>query len=353
MTLRKHLLLSTILFFCASFVCCAKDLSEAIRYRPSQLTPQNVAVIYNENDAKSVEIAKYYVVARQIPEKNIIPVKFSTDSPANLSVEEFTSFKQKVESHLDDNIDVILMVWTTPYAVRCNSITSAMTLGFDAKQCENTCSAGKPSPYFNSMSLHPYHDHKMRISMLLPTNSVASAKSLIDRSVLSAFSLSEGTGYFLKTNDAARSKPREPFFPSDLSTVENRKLYLRTIKADAIHDKKDVMFYFTGQAIVEHLDTLNFLPGAIADHLTSAGGNLDSAFQMPSTKWIEAGATGSYGTVSEPCNYWQKFPNPQVVLLHYLLGESLIEAYWKSVAWPSQGVFIGEPLATPYKRISN
>ncbi len=245
------------------------------------------------------------------------------------------------------------MVWTTPYAVRCNSITSAMTLGFDAKQCENTCSAGKPSPYFNSMSLHPYHDHKMRISVLLPTNSVASAKSLIDRSVLSAFSLSEGTGYFLKTNDAARSKPREPFFPSDLSTVENRKLYLRTIKADAIHDKKDVMFYFTGQAIVEHLDTLNFLPGAIADHLTSAGGNLDSAFQMPSTKWIEAGATGSYGTVSEPCNYWQKFPNPQVVLLHYLLGESLIEAYWKSVAWPSQGVFIGEPLATPYKRISN
>ena len=32
----------------------------------------------------------------------------------------------------------------------------------------------------------------------------------------------------------------------------------------------------------------------------------------------------------------------------YLAGEALIEAYWKSVARPSQGVFIGEPLARPF-----
>lgn len=28
--------------------------------------------------------------------------------------------------------------------------------------------------------------------------------------------------------------------------------------------------------------------------------------------------------------------------------EMLIEAYWKSVAMPGQGIFIGEPLANPY-----
>ena len=32
----------------------------------------------------------------------------------------------------------------------------------------------------------------------------------------------------------------------------------------------------------------------------------------------------------------------------YLRGESLIEAYWKSVAWPGEGLFIGEPLAAPW-----
>ncbi len=39
-----------------------------------------------------------------------------------------------------------------------------------------------------------------------------------------------------------------------------------------------------------------------------------------------------------------------VLLLHYAQGSTAIEAYWKSVLWPSQGVFVGEPLATPFSR---
>jgi hypothetical protein len=35
---------------------------------------------------------------------------------------------------------------------------------------------------------------------------------------------------------------------------------------------------------------------------------------------------------------------------HYLAGETLIESYWKSVAMPGQGLFIGEPLAAPYRK---
>ena len=27
-----------------------------------------------------------------------------------------------------------------------------------------------------------------------------------------------------------------------------------------------------------------------------------------------------------------------------------LEAYWRSVAWPAQGVFVGEPLAAPFGR---
>jgi uncharacterized protein (TIGR03790 family) len=69
------------------------------------------------------------------------------------------------------------------------------------------------------------------------------------------------------------------------------------------------------------------------------GDLLDSAShtdQMSSLRWLEAGATASYGTVSEPCNYWQKFPNPSVLFKNYVQGNSAIEAYWKSVAWPAQ-----------------
>jgi uncharacterized protein (TIGR03790 family) len=132
--------------------------------------------------------------------------------------------------------------------------------------------------------------------------------------------------------------------------IATRKLTIKRLNADAIENEKDVMVYQTGMARVAKLDTLQFLPGALADSLTSFGGDLLGSAQMSSLRWLDAGATASYGTVSEPCNYWQKFPQPSMLLAHYLRGVSAIEAYWRSVAWPAQGVFIGEPLAAPYRR---
>jgi hypothetical protein len=36
---------------------------------------------------------------------------------------------------------------------------------------------------------------------------------------------------------------------------------------------------------------------------------------------------------------------------YYLRGNTLIEAYWKSVAEPGQGIFVGEPLAKPFAKL--
>jgi hypothetical protein len=55
--------------------------------------------------------------------------------------------------------------------------------------------------------------------------------------------------------------------------------------------------------------------------------------------------------VVEPCAFTGKFPDVRVMFAHYLAGETLIESYWKSVAMPGQGIFIGEPLAAPYTRV--
>jgi hypothetical protein len=110
------------------------------------------------------------------------------------------------------------------------------------------------------------------------------------------------------------------------------------------------MFYFTGDKFVPDIETNYYLPGAMADHLTSSGGKLvNNVRQMSAMRWLEAGVTGSYGTVVEPCAFLQKFPNPVLAIGKYLQGETLIEAYWKSVQMPGQGVFIGEPLANPYR----
>ena len=107
----------------------------------------------------------------------------------------------------------------------------------------------------------------------------------------------------------------------------------------------------TGLARVSGLDRVNWVPGALADHLTSFGGRLSGdSGQMSVLDWIGSGATASYGTVSEPCAHPQKFPHPRIVLKHYVQGSTAIEAYWKSVRWPQQGLFVGEPLAAPFAR---
>lgn len=326
-----------------------KSVIEAMPPTPkaSAIQPDDVAVVINEQDVNSVIAGDYYLNARKISRKNLVTVNLALGQKT-ISEEQFLPIREKIYAGIGSNIQVIVLMWTTPYAVNCNSITSAVSLGYDKKQCENGCAVGRENPYFNSITRNPSQDFNMRLTMLLPTDSFELAKSTIDRGVLSGFKLPHATGYFLKTSDKDRSKPREHFFPRDLTKVESKKLFLRTLNTDAIKNKKDVMFYFTGQAMVTDLYTLNFMPGAIADHLTSSGGVLYNDVQMSSLKWLEAGATGSYGTVSEPCNYWQKFPNPQVLLKYYLQGETLVEAYWKSVYWPTQGLFIGEPLAAPY-----
>lgn len=315
----------------------------------AELQAKQLAVIVNDEDPNSVAVATYYQQARNIPAENVVHVRIP-NSPRRLKAEEFSALKRQIESRLGPEIQAMVLVWTAPYAVECNSITSALTLGFDAEQCRNTCAPGKPSPYFDSNSRRPHADLGIRISMLLPTDSIERAKSLIDRGVTSNFRLRPASAYFLITTDPHRNS-RAAFFPAS-GKLPVLQFQVRTLRQNELAGAKDIMIYQTGLVSVAKLDTLEFLPGALADHLTSSGGDLLGSTQMSSLRWLDAGATASYGTVSEPCNHWRKFPQSTVLLRHYLSGETAIEAYWKSVAWPAQGVVIGEPLAAPYRRRS-
>jgi uncharacterized protein (TIGR03790 family) len=313
----------------------------------TSLQADQLAIVINDDEPNSVAIGDYYRERRNIPAANVVHVRIPR-KPHQLSPERFEQLKREIDAHLSPRVQAVLMIWTAPYAVQCNSITAAYSLGFDLAQCARTCAAGRPSPYFNSGSTRPYTDLGMRLSMLLPTESVEQAKALIDRGIASGFRTVPASAYYLTTSEKTRNS-RALFFPP-AGRFAAEKLTTKRLRADVLENARDIMIYETGMARVAKLDTLGFLPGALADHLTSLGGDLLGDGQMSSLRWLEAGATASYGTVSEPCNYWQKFPNPTVLLKHYLLGDSAIEAYWKSVAWPAQGLFIGEPLAAPYRR---
>jgi len=338
--------MTRLLVFWLTLLCL--PMAQAQFAASSSLWPSQLALVVNDDEPNSVAIGEYYRSARGIPAENVVHVRIP-NRPRRLDAARFKQLREQINDQLRPNVEAVLMVWSAPYAVECNSITAAFTMGLDLSVCDKPCGPSQPSAYFNAPAgRKPYAQYGMRLSMLLPTESVEQARALIDRGKASDASMPTASAYYLSTSQTARNS-RSPYFPP-AGTVPARKLAIKRLAADVLEDRQDIMVYQTGMAKVDKLDTLRFLPGALADHLTSFGGDLLGSSQMSSLRWLEAGATASYGSVTEPCNYWQKFPQPTVLLRHYLEGASAIEAYWRSVAWPAQGVFIGEPLAAPYRR---
>jgi uncharacterized protein (TIGR03790 family) len=312
----------------------------------STLGPQHLALIINDEDPLSRRIGEYYLTKRHIPASNVIHVKFKPGNDV-MRPQTFRSIKAQLDTQVPSGVQAYVLTWTAPYRVGCMSITTAFAAGFDEAFCVQGCKATRPNPYFNSTSQRPFTDHDWRPSMMLAGETFAAVKALIDRGVAADSTHPDGTAYLLSTSDRARNT-RARFYPG-VELLQSDRFKVEVIEGDALQHRDDVMFYFTGLVHVKDIDSNHYRPGAIADHLTSAGGKLTGSRQMSSLRWLEAGATGSYGTVVEPCAFVQKFPRPNIVIDRYLNGETLLEAYWKSVEWPGQGVFIGEPLAAPFR----
>ncbi len=318
------------------------------------LVPDDIAVIVNDDDPLSQKIGSYYQQARGIPSSNMIHLKFSPGH-SSLTKDEFLRLKSVIDRVTPDHVQAYAVAWTNPYRVGCMSITSALAFGYDESYCSRKCGPTAASSYFNSPSVNPSIDHKLRPAMMLAGTNFEMVKSLIDRGIESDHSFPTGRAYLLNTPDKLRSV-RSIYFEQTSKELAN-VFPIEILETESISYRQDILFYFTGLIEVPNLQTLGFVPGALADHLTSTGGQLTDSKQMSSLRWLEAGATASYGTVVEPCNHPQKFPFPGIAMFHYSTGATAIEAYWKSVAWPGEGVFIGEPLARPFapllREISN
>lgn len=341
-------LLGSLLVVIALLTSSCQSPSKPANHQP--LTRRELAIIVNTDDPLSVAIADYYQQRRGIPPENRIDITFPHHS-ASLPRLTFEQLKQDVDSQTPAHIQAYALTWAQPYRVDCMSITSAFSFGFDQAHCAQGCEATAPNPYFNAVG-HKPQDYGLRLTMAIAATQFHQATTLINRGALAHQQRKPGTAYLLSTRDRQRNV-RAQFYPQLkqlLGPLANpRRIAIKTVESDALRDRSDVMFYFTGAQQVQAIDSNRFRPGAMADHLTSYGGMLTDSSQMSSLRWLEAGATGSYGTVVEPCNFPQKFPHPAIAMGNYLKGDTLIEAYWKSVAWPGQGIFIGDPLAQPFR----
>jgi uncharacterized protein (TIGR03790 family) len=308
------------------------------------LSAADLGILYRAGDPQSEAVAREYQRVRGVPAGNLAGLTVPTDaviSPATLAALRATALRL-----LPAQVQAVLLVWTRPYAVGCMSITTAFAAGYRAEFCEPGCGRTALSPVYDADSLDAARRGGWRLAMLFPDDDMAEALALLRRGTRADATSPRGTVYLVETKDAARNVRAANF--AEIERTYARRVTVRRVTDSETEVRADVLAYFTGVARVKEIHELVFRPGAVGDHLTSVGGLLDAIQQTTALEWLRAGATGSYGTVSEPCNHLGKFPSPMIFLSHYLRGDTLIEAYWKSVAMPGQGLFVGEPLARPF-----
>lgn len=330
------------------------------------LQPADVAVIINDRDPQSRAVAAYYQQRRRIPTQNLVHVAFSPQGDA-MDPARFEALKTELDAALNPQIQALALSFSRPFRVGCMSITSALALGYDRDFCEQSgagrgpaggdskgCRLPKLIASYNTASSQPFTDLGIRPAMMLAGDNTAGVKALIDRGVQADGSQPQADIYLVKTPDAARNVRSGAFqlLAQTWPTASGWRIHYLDLQDAAqssagLTGADQVLAYLTGLPRVPQIASNHYLPGAVADHLTSAAGFLSGSSQMTVLEWLQAGVTGSYGAVSEPCNYLEKFPDAEIVTTHYYRGETLLEAYWKSVASPQEGLFVGDPLASP------
>jgi uncharacterized protein (TIGR03790 family) len=329
-----------------------------------------VAVVVNQLNADSVELGNYYCERRGVPPQNLFRMttwgagrtSWSLTHCLNHLVDPLHT--ALVERGLANQIDYVVLSMGIPYQVLAtngvNSTTAILYYGFKPDEgtmpfgasCTLPEGAANPFVFSEDMFRHvPPGDAGggSHLATMITGGSLASAKLVVDRGLASDGVFPTQTVWLARTWDAARSV-RHVLFDNTLLDARVRGAPSVIItNLDSPAGLSHALGLETGLAQLQ-LATNAFVPGAVADSLTSFGGMLFVATgQTDLLAFLAAGASGSYGTVVEPCNYTEKFPNPEVYF-YQARGFSLAESYYLSLQHPYQGLIAGEPLAAPYAR---
>jgi len=258
------------------------------------LHSSDLGVVINTADQLSVAIGNYYVKKRHIPAANVVRLHFDPQRD-EIPPAEFLTLKAAADAQARKSVQAFALTWARPYRAGCISITSAFAFGLDEKYCATMCSPTKRSPYFDAPTARPYDELQVRPTMSIAALDLQSATALIDRGVTSDGTTPSGAAYLGVSDDVERNVRSAEYRAA--AVAADGRIKVRAFGGAPLVDRPDVLFYFIGAATVSAASSNHFLPGAIADHLTSFGGMLTDSPQMSSLRWLEAGATASYGTV--------------------------------------------------------
>jgi uncharacterized protein (TIGR03790 family) len=333
----------------------------------------NVIVVVNQNSANSVQLGNDYCEQRGVPPQNVLRMTGWSGGAIDWSRSSFETCLRDpllallVGRGLTNQVGYVLLSMDIPYRVADNdnftSTTSALFYGFKTNgppplppECiPGTCSL--PDASFNSYAFSelPFREAppdtaptNAFLAMMLTDTSFAGAELILARGVASDSTFPTQAVYLAKTSDASRNVRYVEFDNTILSSRVRGDNALSRTNTDST-SATNLLGLQTGLATLT-LPTNAFAPGAMGDSLTSYAGLLfENSGQTTLLSFLHAGAAGSYGTVTEPCNYLQKFPDPRNYF-YQCRGFCLAEAYYQSVQNPYLGLLVGEPLSAPFAR---
>jgi len=335
----------------------------------------NVVVVVNQNSANSVELGNYYCEKRQVPPQNLLRINWNgqivawNDSDFNTYL--LNPLLSMVSSRqLTNQIDYVVLSMDIPYRVfqtgdvttsGANSTTAVVYYGFKPDgpgTVSGYASCNLPDASSNSYASSedifrtspplgaPTNSF---LTMMITSTTLAQAKAVIDHGVLSDATFPAQPVVLAKSYDIFRNVRFVSFDNPIFNTRVTGGYNLTRTISDSPYGLTNLLGYETGLARFSILPNA-FVPGAFADSLTSLAGMIfEPNDQTNLLAFLTAGATGSYGTVLEPCNYLEKFPSPQTYF-YQSRGFSLAECCYQGVTNPFQGLLVGEPLAAPFER---
>jgi uncharacterized protein (TIGR03790 family) len=329
----------------------------------------NAMVVVNQHSSNSVQLGNDYCALRGVPPQNVLRLTNWTGGSINWSPAEFQTqlldplLAAIAGRGLTQQAQLVVLSMDIPYRVtdgnNLNSTTSALFYGFKTNTAPvagyASCSLPDNSSNSYAYSELPFGQATPNtaatnsfLALMLTDTNLAAAENTLRRGVAADYSQPTQTVYLAETDDTARNVR---FVEFDNAVFENQVAGNEAVtRIDTDSTAFTNLFgLMTGLANYS-FPTNAFLPGALGDTLTSTAGDiLEDSGQTPLLAFLEAGAAGSYGTVVEPCNYTQKFPDP-VDYFYQTRGFSLAEAYYQSVLNPFEGLMVGEPLSAPFAR---
>jgi hypothetical protein len=355
-------------------------LAAALLFTPCRapaIGPHEVLVLANARETESLAVARAYTRLRNIPSVNLLELDLGDSVQGDyvsMSPEAFTTriWAPAQAAMRDRGIDGHILAWAYsthfPFRIDSAPVVSLQGLTFVRNHMPSPAdiSGGTyASPLFagpdkpGGQGFGPQSLDSARLllrgDMPLPSmtlgytgprgNTAAEVIAMLERGAASDGTRPDGTVYFV-TGDDIRAKTRAWQFGPAAASL--RQMGVKAVVTNGFPSEADaILGIMAGAPTVEPAAAGRYLPGAMADHLTSLAAVFDQASQTKLSRWIASGATGSAGAVCEPMSYWTKFPHARF-FNHYRMGCTMIESFYQSIRSPLQLMIIGEPLAAPW-----